>query len=194
MESSSLQLHCINSITLLTPPLPLSLLSQSIHPPGFFFLRCPNLIFPFYLPPVFAAISPLPRLSLILVSPGFLSPGEGGRREGLSQEVTGVQLTLTSHLVCNTHQHFSEAYLSITGVSPLRHMIHARNASDSIPHMEIIPEGVTCFSPTRSTRRSYTARQGPCGVHLMTPYMCHQLKLCVTLRASSRVSERPLVM
>ncbi|KAF0029841.1 hypothetical protein F2P81_018946 [Scophthalmus maximus] len=49
----------------------------------------PNLIYPFYLPPVFGAISPLPRLSLMLVSPGFLSPGEEEEEEEEEEEGRG---------------------------------------------------------------------------------------------------------
>lgn len=42
-----------------------------------FFLRCPHRIYPFYLPPVFCAISSFRRLLLSLVSPGFLGYVKG---------------------------------------------------------------------------------------------------------------------
>lgn len=80
--------------------LSLSLLLQSIHFP-IFFLRCPDLIYPFYLPPVFGAISPLFRLSLILVSPGFLSPGEEGER--FQEETSSLRRSLMTHTCTQMH-------------------------------------------------------------------------------------------
>lgn len=118
MQLPLLFLRSINSITLLTPPPPPTLSSSSlssvtIYPLSHFIfpLRCPDFICPFYLPPVFAAISPLPRLSLILVSPGFLSPRWGG--EGVRQEVTDdtyanvLFLIVTSRLLGRMDEHFS---------------------------------------------------------------------------------------
>lgn len=75
--------HNINSITLLPPVSPQL---QSIHFPIF-----PSiLIYPFYLPPVF--VSSPRRLSLRVMSPGFLSPREEAEESGkrFSQEVADV--------------------------------------------------------------------------------------------------------
>lgn len=189
---SSLQLHCINSITLLNPPLPLSLLSQSIHPPVFF-------------PPM-----PQPYLS-ILSSSSFrrhfsssspvAHPGvtrfsvARGRRQKRGTQSGGHRRAPDAHEPFGL-QHAPAFFRGI----PVRHRGEPAQTSDrcrerfSIPRVEIIPEGITCFSPTHNTRRSATACQWPCGFNLMTPYMCHQLKLCVTLHASSRLSERLHVM
>lgn len=99
----SVQLQCINSITPLTPfTHTLSLLSQSISFP-IFFLRCPDLIYPFYLPAVFAAISSLLCLSLIPASrgkeaKGFRRKQNSGRRSVVTKMHRQVQLMVMSHL------------------------------------------------------------------------------------------------
>ena len=108
MERTFLSSFCSSSVSIaslfspaasLPPPPSLSLAFSSFSLPSvaiyplshfffFLFLRCPRpLSIHFISLPVFGAISPLPRLSLIPVSPGFLSPA--GKRGGsrLSQEV-----------------------------------------------------------------------------------------------------------
>lgn len=75
-------LPCLGvSIASLFSPHP-SLFTRNLSTFLFFFpsRRCPILIYPFYLPPVFGAISSPLRLSLILMSPGFLSPEEPSRK------------------------------------------------------------------------------------------------------------------
>lgn len=149
----SLQLQCINGITL---PTPFSLSSVTIYLLSHFFLWCPDLIYPFYLPAVFAAISSLLCLSLILVSPGFLSPGEEGkrfqeeaksaRRSGMTQKLYHRErLMVTSHLVLKTYEYY--AYLSVRQVIHPRHLINAIHAK-WIPQMTPISKCVICLCTT----------------------------------------------
>ncbi len=120
---SSFCSFCISIASLFSPASPpfflLSLFCRNLSTFPFFFLRCPGLIYPFYLPPVFGAISPLLRLSLILVSPGFLSPGEESKRfqeeassvrrslmtRMCTQMFCTVHLMVTSHFVCKMDEH-----------------------------------------------------------------------------------------
>lgn len=179
MECTFLSSFCSFSVSIASlfsptshlPPfffLSLSLLLQSIHFP-IFFLRCPDLIYPFYLPPVFGAISPPLRLSLILVSPGFLSPGEEGKR--FLEETSSVRRSPMTHVHTNAfhsapdgHMAFSfqkrfiffYAYLSLTVIIPLRHSIAAVNARGQIPQVIIMPECVARSSSTRKTHAGNT--------------------------------------
>lgn len=108
--------------------LSLSLPSQSIHSPIFFFflfLRCPpTLIYPFYLPPSFrrhfSSSSPVAHPGVTRFSVA------GGKRGGsrLSQEVNGRRaarknalVMVTSRLRFRIDEHFfffAETYLSVT--------------------------------------------------------------------------------
>lgn len=179
--------------------LSLSLPSQSIHSPIFFFflfLRCPpTLIYPFYLPPSFrrhfSSSSPVAHPGVTRFSVA------GGKRGGsrLSQEVNrrraarkNALVMVTSRLRFRIDEHFfflRRHTCPSRRAMALRHVIGAVNARGGIPRIDAIPERVTCSS---SSRKHLRRVQRSCDFNLVTSYVCQQLKLCVTLHVCPTVA------
>lgn len=202
---SSLSSLSLSPASLFSPSLTLNL---STLPHFFFPSDAPRLLSIHFISlQFFGAISPLiPRLSLIRVSPGFLSPAEGGgggagteQKKKKKKNIEGrslVRRPLTTHTLtwwrwsrvvwlafCGTNTYMSHGRWRPQTSDPM-----LRNARGGIPSVEVIPEGVACSSSTRNTCSKYSARK--VAAHFLKAdgalRTCRQLKLSVTLAARVR--------
>ena len=151
MECTFLSSFCSSSVSiasLFSPAsLPLafssfSLPSIAIYPLShfffFLFLRCPRpLSIHFISLPVFGAISPLPRLSLNLVSPGFLSPAgneeEAGSVRRSTDDVWHAKRPRDGHESFAFQNRWTFFFFFFCGDIPVRHAGRWRSDIWSMP-------------------------------------------------------------